>query len=306
MTARPGLRFGLFVGQGGKTWPRLLDDILEAEALGYDHVWLVDHLTPTDGPAERPCGEAWTLLAALAARTSRIELGVLVTNNLFRAPGLLLKEAATVDEISGGRVILGLGSGWFEPEHRRFGFELPPAGERVERLGEAAAIARALLDGERVTTSGPHYRLEDAFLDPLPVARTGRPTIPLLIAAHRPRTLAIAARYADIWDTFPAIPGTATEAVADGLEQQARRFDALAAGAGRDPLAIRRSTWTGVEAVASEAAFRAFVAARMNLGFTDLTTAIPPPRDRAIVRAIATDVIPVLRHSGAPAERGSR
>lgn len=297
MTDRPPLRFGLFIGQAGKSWARLLDDVLEAEALGYDHAWLVDHLTPTDGPPERPCGEAWTLLAALAARTSAIELGVLVTNNLFRHPALLAKEAATVDEISGGRAILGLGSGWFEPEHRRFGFALPPAGERVARLAEAAIVVRGLLDRERVTFAGRFYRVEDAFLDPAPVARPGRPTMPLLIAAHRPRTLAIAARLADIWDTFPATPGAATEAVTEDLATQAARFDELARLAGRDSAAIRRSTWTGVHALASENRFRRWVDEMTGLGFTDLTTAMPGPGARDGLRRIASTVIPELRRA---------
>ena len=117
----PSVRFGYFLSQANRTWQEMLDDFTLAEELGFDHAWLVDHLLDTDGPPEHPCHEAWTLLAALAARTSRIRLGPLVSSNTFRHPALLLKQAVTVDHLSEGRLILGIGTGWFEDEHRRFG-----------------------------------------------------------------------------------------------------------------------------------------------------------------------------------------
>ena len=131
MTDAPALRFGLFLSQASRSWAQVLDDFVMAEDLGFDHAWLVDHLIDTDGTPEDGCLESWTLLAAIAAKTERIRLGVLVTSNTFRHPALLLKEAVTVDHISGGRLILGIGTGWNEDEHRRYGIDLPaPRGAR--------------------------------------------------------------------------------------------------------------------------------------------------------------------------------
>ena len=181
----------------------MLDEFLEAEELGFDHAWLVDHLVDTDGAPEDGCLEAWTLLAAIAAKTTRIRLGVLVSSNTFRHPAILLKEAVTVDHISGGRLVLGIGTGWHEDEHRRYGIDLPPPPERVDRFEEAVEVISLLMAQERTTFKGRYYQLDDARLEPRPVQR---PRIPILIAAHRPRMLRIAARYADQWDTFGVDP----------------------------------------------------------------------------------------------------
>ncbi len=284
-------RFGLFLGQAGKDWARILDEFSMGDELGFDHAWLVDHLTPTDGSRQVPILEAWTLLAAIAARTEAIGLGVLVTNNLFRNPALLLKQAVTVDRISGGRVILGLGAGWFPEEHHRYGFAFPAAAERVERLEEAVRLCRALLDGEVVTFRGRHYSVVDAYLAPRPV----RGRLPILVAGHRPATIDIAARYADQWDTFPTIAGASTDGVSDDLRAQMRRFRAACRAACREPDTIRRSTWVGAEAVASPDDFVAFVRRAADIGFTDFTIGLP--RDTGVLRDIALHVIPELRAS---------
>lgn len=213
MTLAP--RFGLFLSQANRSWDEVLASFQLAE-VGFDHAWLVDHLLDTDGPPDHPCHEAWTLLAAIAARTERIRLGVLVTSNTFRNPAILAKEAVTVDHISRGRLILGLGSGWHEDEHRQFGIDLPPAAERIDRLEEAIQVIQALMTTERVDFNGRHYRLDGARLEPKPV----QDRIPLLIAAHRPRMIRLAARYADQWDTFPALPGTATDGVTETIEDR--------------------------------------------------------------------------------------
>jgi alkanesulfonate monooxygenase SsuD/methylene tetrahydromethanopterin reductase-like flavin-dependent oxidoreductase (luciferase family) len=284
-------RFGLFLSQANKPWSRILEDVVAAEDLGFDHAWLVDHLLDTDGPPELPCLEAWTLLAAIAARTSRIRLGVLVTSNTFRHPSILLKEAVTVDHISGGRVILGLGTGWHADEHRRYGLTLPDPRERVDRLEEAVEIASRLMTEDRVTYRGRYYQLDDAVFEPRPVQQ---PRIPILIAAHRPRMLRIAARYADQWDTFPELAGAATEGVTTPIVEQMRAFDAAALEAGRDPATIRRSTWGGAETMASDDAYAAFVRRHLDLGFTDVSvTAGSVPRDRW--SSIAREVLPDLR-----------
>jgi alkanesulfonate monooxygenase SsuD/methylene tetrahydromethanopterin reductase-like flavin-dependent oxidoreductase (luciferase family) len=288
----PAPRFGLFMSQANKGWPQVLDEFVMAEALGFDHAWLVDHLVDTDGPPENGCLEGWTLLAAIAARTSRIRLGVLVSSNTFRHPALLLKEAVTVDHISGGRLILGLGTGWHEDEHRRYGIDLPEPRERVDRFEEAVQLISQLMGLERTTFAGRFYRLDDARLQPPPIQR---PRIPILIAAHRPRMLRIAARYADQWDTFAAIPGTATEGVEAELAERIAQLDRACREIGRDPGEIRRSTWATNDALHSVEAYVDFVRRHRRVGFTDFTTVLPAPGDEAVLRSVAEEVIPALR-----------
>lgn len=286
------LRFGMFLSQARRGWEEVLADFVQAEELGFDHAWLVDHLVDTDGGPEDGSLEGWTLLAAIAARTSRIRLGVLVSSNTFRNPALLLKEAVTVDHISAGRLVLGIGTGWHEDEHRRFGFELPPAAERVDRFEEAVQLISLMMSQERTTFHGRYYRLEDAHLEPRPVQQ---PRIPILIAAHRPRMLRIAARYADQWDTFAAIPGTATEGVEDEIADRIAALDAACAAIGRDPAEIRRSTWATSEALRSTDAYLDYVRRHRRLGFTDFATVRPDPGDAEVLRRVATEIIPELR-----------
>jgi len=291
-TAPPALRFGLFLSQANKPLDQVYDEFQMAEDLGFDHAWLVDHLMDTDGPADHPCLEAWTLLAALATRTTRIRLGVLVSSNTFRHPALLLKEAVTVDHISAGRLTLGLGTGWHVDEHRRYGIDLPEAPERVDRFAEATELISLLMRQSRTTFSGKHYRLDDAPLEPKPVQQ---PRIPLLIAAHRPRMLRLAAQFADQWDTFAEMPGTATNGVSAGIEERIRALDRACRAIGRDPAEIRRSTWTTSAALESDAAYAGFVERHRLLGFTDFSVVPPASGAEAVLRGVAERVIPELR-----------
>jgi alkanesulfonate monooxygenase SsuD/methylene tetrahydromethanopterin reductase-like flavin-dependent oxidoreductase (luciferase family) len=292
MTPTPALRFGLFLSQASKPWSQVFDEFSMAEELGFDHAWLVDHLVDTDGAPEDGCLEGWTLLAAIAALTERIRLGVLVSSNTFRHPAVLLKEAVTVDHISGGRLILGLGTGWHEDEHRRYGIDLPLPAERVDRFEEAVELITLLMSQERTTFHGRHYHLDDAHLEPPPIQR---PRIPILIAAHRPRMLRIAARYADQWDTFAAMPGTATDGVEAQLAERMVELDSACRAIGRDPREIRRSTWTTRDALRSTDAYLDFVRRHQRQGFTDFSTVAPALEDMPVLRAIATEVIPELR-----------
>jgi alkanesulfonate monooxygenase SsuD/methylene tetrahydromethanopterin reductase-like flavin-dependent oxidoreductase (luciferase family) len=293
-TESPALRFGLFLSQANKSLARVYDEFQMAEDLGFDHAWLVDHLVDTDGPPDHPCLEAWTLLAALAERTRRIRLGVLVTSNTFRHPAVLLKQAVTVDHISGGRLTLGLGSGWHADEHRRYGIALPEPSERVDRFAEAVELISLLMSQPRTTFDGRHYRLEDAPLEPRPVQQ---PRIPILIAAHRPRMLRIAARYADQWDTFAAMEGTATDGVTAGIDERVHALDEACRAIGRDPTGIRRSTWTTAAALDSEEAYAGFVDRHRHLGFTDFSVVPPATGAEAALRRVAERVIPGLRAS---------
>ena len=213
-------------------WPSLRDAVVAADAAGADDIWIDDHLLADEGDATDPKLEGWTTLAAVAAVTSRARLGLLVAANTFRNPGLTAKLATTLDHISGGRAVLGIGGGWFEEEHRAFGMEAEFGsgfGERLDRLGESVPIIRALLDGECLTASGRFYELRDALCRPRPV----QPHLPILIGGSGPtKTLPLVARYADLWNAY----GTPAS-----LSRTDELLRARCAEAGRDPDAIERT-----------------------------------------------------------------
>ena len=177
------------------TYPQIREMAQAAEAGGLDSIWLFDHLIYRFDGEESGIWECWTLLCALAEATSQVELGTIVLCNPFRNPALLAKMAHTLDEISNGRLILGVGAGWHQPEFDAFGYDFS---HRVDRYEEAVQILRPLLHGQRSTFSGTYYQTKDcAILPPGP-----RPDgIPLLSAAFGPRMLRLAARYADQWNT---------------------------------------------------------------------------------------------------------
>ncbi|HEV7846709.1 MAG TPA: LLM class flavin-dependent oxidoreductase [Thermoleophilaceae bacterium] len=211
-------------------WPEYLAMARAAEEVGFDSIWLGDHLLYRDDRgAERGPWEAWTLLAALAAGTERVELGPLVACTAFHPPGLIAKMAATLAEVSGGRFVLGLGAGWNEDEFRAFGL---PYDRRVSRFEESFSIIRRLLAGERVTLQGRHSQSEDAVLLPVP---TTRPR--LMIGSNGPRMLGIALPHVDAWNTWYDDFGNSAEGFA---ALNARISDATRA-AGRDPAEIERS-----------------------------------------------------------------
>jgi alkanesulfonate monooxygenase SsuD/methylene tetrahydromethanopterin reductase-like flavin-dependent oxidoreductase (luciferase family) len=180
---------------GGGTWAEIAALARQAEAGGIDSLWICDHFfnLPDEG-LQVGYHEAWTLLSALAAVTERVELGTLVLATSFRPAGLLAKMAVTADDVAGGRLILGLGCGWHEPEYRAFGY---PFDHRVGRFEEALQILVPLVRGERVTFEGPWNRVDDAVLLPPP----SRPSMPILIAAKGERMLRLTARHADAWQT---------------------------------------------------------------------------------------------------------
>ncbi len=175
-------------GQGSTpSWPAIRSFVLAAEAHGLDSVWMFDHFfnKQANGPIEG-MHEAWTIVSALAAVTERVEIGTLVLCSSFRSPALVAKMAATADEVSGGRLILGLGAGWHDPEYRAFGF---PSDHRVDRFEESLQIIVPLLRGETVTFSGRYQEAQDAVLAPAPDRRHPRPrggVRPADASAHRP------------------------------------------------------------------------------------------------------------------------
>ena len=233
-----GTRFGIFAAQA-EPYPVLVEKWRYFEELGFDSIWHPDHLFHPSDPTG-PLFEGWTFLAAMAAETSRIRLGLLVGSNVLRHPALLAQQALTVDHISEGRLELGIGCGWFEEEHRRFGIPLFDPPERVDRFSEALEIIDPLLRGETVSYEGRHYRLAEARLRPRPV-QSPRP--PFMLGAHRPRMLRICARFADLWNSG----GTVGEMAARN-----RILDGACERIGRDPAEIIRSVHVGVSNMVSQ------------------------------------------------------
>jgi len=211
-------------------WPEYVALARAAEASGFDSIWFGDHLLYRgDGRPERGPWEAWTILAALAAATERVRLGPLVACASFHPPGLIAKMAATIDEVSGGRFVLGLGAGWNEQEFTAFGI---PYDRRVARFEEAFAIVRGLLAGERVTVAGRYWQAQDAVLLPPPARRT-----PLMIGSNGPRMLGIALPHVDAWNTWYTHYGN----TAEGFAAHNANVSAACEGVGRDPREVERS-----------------------------------------------------------------
>jgi F420-dependent oxidoreductase-like protein len=195
----PPVRFGLQLWPQQTSWPEYRESAIAAEAAGWDSIWTWDHLLAIQGPWEQPIYEGWTLLAGVAAITERVRVGLMVGANTFRNPGLTTKLAATLDHVSQGRAVLGIGGAWFEREHEAFGIDFGASvGERLDKLGEAVPLMRRLLDGERVTQAGRFYAFTDALCEPRPI----QPHLPILIGGSGPKkTLPIVARYGDGWNT---------------------------------------------------------------------------------------------------------
>jgi F420-dependent oxidoreductase-like protein len=180
-------------------WSEALELAIHAEATGWDGVWFADHFMPNTADAAGDTLECWAVLAALAAQVPRVRLGSLVCGNTYRHPAVLAKHAATVDVISGGRLVLGIGAGWQENEHHKYGIGFFDVRERLARLDEACAVIKALTTEERATFSGRYYTLDDAPLEPKPV----QDPLPLLVGGGGEKvTMRIAARHADEWNTW--------------------------------------------------------------------------------------------------------
>ncbi len=225
------VRFSLDVAQHQLSWSQILERVQFAEARGFDGAWVFDHFKPLYGDPAGPCLEGWTLLAGLAAQTTCIRLGALVTGMTYRHPSVLATEAVTVDHISNGRLEIGVGAAWNEPEHHELGIPFPAIKARAERLEEGIEVMRALMTKDHATFNGRHYTLEAATYHPRPVQK---PHPPIWIGASGEQLmLPIVARQADAWHAFGS---------ADALVRKSKLLDEYAQKAGRDPKRILRSS----------------------------------------------------------------
>ncbi|MGH8773763.1 MAG: LLM class flavin-dependent oxidoreductase [Jiangellaceae bacterium] len=223
------MRFGIDVAQQRLEFDEVIDRVRFGEDLGFDGAWGFDHFVPMYGEGPGNCFEGMTTLAALAGHTSRIRLGLLVAGITYRHPSILAAEAVTVDHASGGRLELGIGAAWYEPEHRQLGLDFPPLGRRFDRLEDQLEICVRLFTGEAVSYQGHQVSLDGAQLRPLPMQR---PHPPIWVGGSgRLRTLPLVARFADVWHTNTM----------NGYTELSASVDELAEKAGRDPGAIRRA-----------------------------------------------------------------
>jgi alkanesulfonate monooxygenase SsuD/methylene tetrahydromethanopterin reductase-like flavin-dependent oxidoreductase (luciferase family) len=280
------VRFGMVTDQN-LPWSTLVQRWQLFEALGFDSAWDCDHFVQPSRP-DGPYLEAWTLLAGLATQTTRIRIGVLVSSNTFRHPALLTKQAITVDHLSNGRLDLGLGAGWYEPEHRTFGIDFPSPAELVGRYREAVEVVDHMLRNDLTSYAGRYYQLQGAPMRPPPLQK---PRPPLMLAAHKPKMLRIVARFADTWNSFGTV---------DEMRERNEILDAQCALIGRDPTSIVRSIYVWAAALpmdpwSSLDAFEEMVQRYAAVGVNEFLVDQPPPEQLTMVERVATDLLPRLR-----------
>jgi alkanesulfonate monooxygenase SsuD/methylene tetrahydromethanopterin reductase-like flavin-dependent oxidoreductase (luciferase family) len=293
-------------------WPSWLAAEQRASALGYDSLWTWDHVYPIVGSHEGPMFEAYTAIAALAATTTRGTIGLMVGANTFRNPALVAKMMTTIDHISGGRAVLGIGGAWFETEHTAFGIEFGSGfPERLRWLGEALPIMRGMLDDTRPTAAGPRYAATEVRNDPPPL----QAHVPILIGgAGRDVTLKLVAKYGDannvggtvenVLDADAALirhceaigrdereiertTGTGTVVIRDSREEARRVFEAMFERNGRARLWENQPVGTVDDVVAKLAPF-------VEIGYRHLIAGFPSPYDEESVTRFATEVRPRL------------
>jgi alkanesulfonate monooxygenase SsuD/methylene tetrahydromethanopterin reductase-like flavin-dependent oxidoreductase (luciferase family) len=308
----PEVKIGALCWNQYTDWPSLLEAGIRADRLGFDTLWTWDHLYPIVGSWEGPILEGYTVLTGWAMATQRIRLGLMVGANTFREPGVTAKIATTLDHVSGGRAILGIGAAWFEREHVAFGLEYgggPP--ERLRWLAEALPVIRGMLHGETPSATGPHYAVRAIRNDPPPI----QAHLPLLVGGGGEKvTLRLVARYAD------------ANNVGGGIEAVRRKEAILLEHCereGRNPAEIERTTGTGTVIIrdSREEARRVFEAtferngrARLwedqpvgtpedvverlqpylEIGYRHFVAGFPSPYDEESMTRLATEVRPAL------------
>jgi F420-dependent oxidoreductase-like protein len=297
------VRFGIQTPQQHGSWQEMLSLWQEIDTLGFDSAWVFDHFLPIFSDPTGPCLEGWTALSALAMVTQKTRLGVMVTGNTYRHPGVLAKMATTVDIISGGRLILGIGAGWFELEHQAFGIAFPKVAERLKKLDETLEVVKRLWTEDRVNFSGRYYQLKDALLNPQPVQK---PHPPILVGASGEQVaLGIVARHADIWNSFGS-PTVFAHKIA-ALTEHCRRI-------GRDPDTIEKSVLLQVTLtddqetkrkaredegwgalIGNSDEVRQQIEQYVAVGVTHIIISVSAPYDRAMLRRFTDEVMSAFR-----------
>jgi len=275
------LRWGFKTSPQHTTYEALLAVWQEADKTpAFEHAWLFDHLSPIQGDLDGPCFEGWTLLSALAARTERLRLGLMVAGNTYRHPSVHAHQAATVDVISGGRLDFGVGAGWNEYEHASMGLPLYKPGERIRRLGEACEITKRLFTQHLTDFDGRYYQLKEARLEPKPVQK---PYPPFVIGGSGEQlTLRVVAQYADVWN--------ATANDVETFKHKTRVLHEHCAAISRDPAEIELSVQSRInydDIPATVAALQPLVDA----GATHLILMLTYPYPDGMIARLADEVV---------------
>jgi F420-dependent oxidoreductase-like protein len=312
--AHPHILFGIQTGQQDTTFQDIVKVWKEAEALGFDSAWDFDHFMPIRGDRDKPCLEGWTLLSALATYTTKIRIGTLVTGNTYRNPALVAKMATTVDLISNGRVYLGIGAGWFEPDHEAYGFPFYTARERAERLGEALQVITRLWTEDHPSFHGKYYTLVNAPFSPKPIQQ---PHPPIVVGGQGKKwIMPLVARYADGWDVPIGVSPAGIRKRIQLIHDECRRI-------GRTPCRIEVSALLvlysisdvplagpavhlGARLLVGKAVSQSILAgtpqeitarlrAYVDAGVTHFILHIEPPNDPQLLRRFAAEVMPNFR-----------
>jgi F420-dependent oxidoreductase-like protein len=279
------LRFGVKTSPQFVTYQDVLRVWREADQISaIESAWVFDHFMPLGADQTGPILEGWTLLAALAAQTERLRMGVMVTGNTYRHPAVLAKMAATVDVVSGGRLDFGLGAGWFEAEHTAYGIPLHPPGERIQRLAEACEVIRLMWTETAASFDGRYYQVKQAYCEPKPIQKPHPPFV--LGGSGERRTLRVVAQYADVWN-FGG--GELNE-----FRHKSRVLDDHCAAVGRPPSDVERSVQLVVDS-ADIGAMRPVIQSFIEAGATHVLLMLRPPYPEGIVQRLAEEIIEPLQ-----------
>ncbi len=310
----PHVKFGIQTPNQDVSWDQLLAIWKEADALGFDSAWVYDHFIPIFGNQDGPCLEGWTALAALAQATEHIRVGVLVTGNTYRNPALLAKMATTVDQISHGRLVLGIGAGWFERDHTAYGFDFGTPHERAKKLEEALQVITKLWNDDHPSFTGKYYKLDHA---PFAPPNVQKPHPPIVIGGQGERWIVpLVARYGDGWN---AVTGVGADGIRDRrkiIADECRRI-------GRTPCPTEVSALLPLVAITSipiagpavRLGARVLVGQRIakdviadspdavrnrireyaDAGVTEIVLSLRPPFDRDLLRKFSQEIMPAFR-----------
>jgi F420-dependent oxidoreductase-like protein len=308
------IRFGVQTAPQHTTWQALRDAWKLIDSLDYDTAWNFDHFFPILSDPTGPCLEGWVSLTALAAETSRVQLGTLVTGNTYRNPALLAKMAATLDHTCNGRLIMGVGAGWFEMEHKAYDIDFYTVGERIRRLDEACEIINRLFTEKQVTFEGRYYTIKDAYCEPKPVQQP-RPKM-MIGGSGEKLMLRVVAKHADIWNTFgsPEVFRHKINVLGEHCAAVGRNLDDIEvswAGTGKivksndekDAIvaALAKAFGTSPEQVepgmlvGTAEEIRGRMEKFIEAGVTHFIFLVPDPSDQDAIRGLGEQIIPAFR-----------